>query len=109
MENALILEQENQIAISTERVKNLKSKRRKSLGAIKPLFLYLPFLATSLALFFGKMYLWSIVLFILGNFAFLWFYIAFQTSEIEFSVSIGPDIDQKDFEEQLFNPSKRNN
>lgn len=109
MENTLILEQENQIAISTEKVKGLKSKRKKPLIAIKPLFIYLPFLGTCLALAFGEIYLWSIVLFVLGNVAFLWFYIANQTSEIEISVSMGSDINQEDFEARLYDPSKRNN
>ena len=109
MENTLILEQEKQIAISTKKVKGIRVKRRKSLGSIKPLFIYLPFLGTCLALAFGKIYLFSILLFVLGNLAFLWLYIANQTSELEISIDIGSSIDQAQLEEQLYDRSKRNN
>ncbi|MGB5436182.1 MAG: hypothetical protein WBM98_09855 [Maribacter sp.] len=108
MENAFILEQENQMAISTEKVKGLRSKRRKSLVAIKPLFLYFPFLGTCLALAYGEIYLWSILLFICGNCAFLWGYIINQTSEIEISLDTMPSIDQEQLEGQLYERSIRN-
>lgn len=109
MENALILEQEKQIAISTKKANGQRSKKIKSFRAVKPLFLYLPFLSTCLALAFGKIYLWAILLFLLGNLAFLWLYIANQTSEIEISVNIGASLDKEDFEARLYDPSKRRN
>lgn len=108
MENTFILEQENQMAISTEKVKVLRSKRGKSLVAIKPFFLYFPFLGTCLALAYGEMYLWSILLFICGNSAFLWGYITNQASEIDISLDPAPSIDQEQLEGQLYDRSVRN-
>lgn len=109
MENTLILGQEKEIAISAKKVNRLKLKKRESSGYIKPLFIYLPFLGTCLALAFGEIYLWSILLFVLGNIAFLWFYISNQTSEIDISINIGSRKEQELLEEQLYDRSKRNN
>lgn len=107
MENALILEQEKQIEISAKNVKAVRSKRRKSTRFLIPIFIYLPFLGTCLALAFGKIYMLSILLFVLGNFAFLWFYITKQTSEIEISLSNDSNIEQEWLEDQLYDRSKR--
>ncbi len=109
MENTLILEQEEQVAISTQKVESAKLKRNRSLYSIKPILIYLSFFGTCLALVFGKIYLWAVLLFVVGNLAFLWFYIIDQTSKFDISINLDSNIDQAKLEEQLYDRSKRNN
>lgn len=110
MENALILEKEKRIAVSTPKAKRTKSKRNKSYYYLMPLFIYLPFLGTCMALAFGKIFVLAIVLFVLGNMAFLWFYLVHQSSKIDIYINLDAEtgLEQEWLENQLYDRSNRN-
>jgi cell division septal protein FtsQ len=107
MENTLILEKENSIEITREKVNTPKKNREAHQGKLRLLFLYFAFIAACTVLVFAQWHLLALLLFTAGNLVSLWVYILKTTADLDISIDHDGGLEQKWLEGHLYDPNTR--